>query len=407
MSWYYAQSDESKGPIPEAEFLQLIAQGVIQPTTLVWREGMDRWEPWADLQPRFVSGGAAPASASADPIAGNPVPPQAGQSTCVACLKPFAEEDLIVLAGRKVCAACKPTYVQKLQEGAMGWSAPGEAAGSSGGAHGNLSSEEVLARDYDVPAVELVTAAGRRIQQDPGTLLVAGILALVALWGVQLVTVPFQLIPILGMLFGMVLPAILMGPILAGLALTYLRHLRGMQVSAGDVFCGFGPRFWKLAMGYFVPTMFSSLVFIPAVVLMVVLGVTVGGAFGPGGTPNFGPGAGGGPTGTNAVVLGVAMGSAFLIAGIVYTYLTVCWMYTLSLVADRHYGIRDAMKLSRAMVMKHFWQHLWFIVFAGLVMMLGFMVCCVGVLIAMPIVGLAGTMLYERLFHGLASRAPQ
>jgi len=407
MSWYYAQADESKGPIPEAEFLQLIAQGVIQPPTLVWKEGMDRWQPWADLQPRFVSGAPASGPTPGDPMAGGPVPPQAGQSTCVACLQPFAEEDLILLAGRKVCAGCKPTYLQKLQEGAVGWNAAGAAAGSAGGAHGNLSDAEVLARDYDVPAVDLVTAAARRVQQDPGTLLVAGILAMVAIWGCQLVTVPFQLIPIIGIFFGMVLPAILMGPILAGLTLTYLRHLRGVQISAGDVFCGFGPRFWKLAMSYFVPTFLASLAFLPAVILVVVIVVSAGGGFGPGGTPNFGPAGGGGLNNANVTVVVLAMGSAFLIAGIVYTYLTVCWMYTVGLVADRHYGTRDAMKLSRAMVMKHFWQHLWFAIFAGLVMMLGFLVCCVGVLVAMPIVALAGTMLYERLFHGLASRSPQ
>jgi hypothetical protein len=40
MTWYYVANNERKGPVEQADFDQLIQQGVITPTTLVWREGM-------------------------------------------------------------------------------------------------------------------------------------------------------------------------------------------------------------------------------------------------------------------------------------------------------------------------------------------------------------------------------
>jgi uncharacterized membrane protein len=400
MSWYYAQADEPKGPIPEAEFLQLIAQGIIQPSTLVWKEGMDRWVPWADLRSGLIPGTLTPASPSVDsiPAAGMPTseaPPQAGLNNCVACLKPFPEEDLIVLAGRKVCAACKPAYVQSLQEGAVGWSPPPVGSGAEGSAHGNLDDEHVLARDYDIPVVDLVMGAARRVQQDPGTLLVAGILTMVALWGAQLVTFPFQLIPFIGVFIGMIIVTLLTGPVLAGLILTYLRHLRGMQVSAGDVFCGFGPRFIKLALAHAIPALIGLLAFFPALLVGIFFAVDSFKGMTPGTMPNL------------STPLAVGLGATALIGWLTNIYLSISWVYTLPLVADRNYGVLEAMKLSRAMVSKHFWQHLWFMIFAGLVMMLGFFACCVGIFVATPILALAGTMLYERLFHGLRPRSPQ
>ncbi|MGB0581624.1 MAG: DUF4339 domain-containing protein [Limisphaerales bacterium] len=36
MSWYYADRDDRKGPVEEAEFEQLVTQGVIGADTLVW-----------------------------------------------------------------------------------------------------------------------------------------------------------------------------------------------------------------------------------------------------------------------------------------------------------------------------------------------------------------------------------
>lgn len=391
MSWYYAQADESKGPISEPEFLELVRQGVIQPSTLVWREGMPQWVAWSTVRSEVLTAAGAQPGAAVAPL-------PAGHSLCVACRQTFPDDDLVLLEGRKVCAACKPLHLQKLQEGAAGWTPGDSVTGqSSGHAHAELTPEEVINRDYDVPVVELITAAGNAVKAEPGPLILGAVLIMVVSWGVQLVTVPFQLIPFVGQIFGMILPALVMGPLLGGLFLTYLRHIRGEKISAGDVFCGFGPRFKTLAVAYFVPTLLSVLLFIPAIVLLVLMGFS--GSLVP--TPGTAPG-GGMPNA--AVPMLIAMASTYTLASLVYLYLTVSWIYTLPLVADRNYGYWEAMTISRRLVSKHFWQHLWFFIFCGIISFIGFLVCCVGIFIAMPIIALAGTMLYERLFQGMAAK---
>lgn len=40
MQWYYVRDNQRQGPISEAEFQSLVASGVIQADTLVWRQGM-------------------------------------------------------------------------------------------------------------------------------------------------------------------------------------------------------------------------------------------------------------------------------------------------------------------------------------------------------------------------------
>ena len=49
--WYYTQgaSQEKKGPVPESEIRSLVANGRIQPTDLLWSEGMANWAPLKDL----------------------------------------------------------------------------------------------------------------------------------------------------------------------------------------------------------------------------------------------------------------------------------------------------------------------------------------------------------------------
>lgn len=406
MSWFYAQANDPTGPISDEEFAQRVAQGIIQPTTLVWKEGMPQWVRWSELQsqattppPPPTEPGAVPSTPAAAPIPGIQGIP-AGQSQCRVCRRYFAEEDLILLAGRRVCAACKPTYLQQLQEGVTSWSGAPGGTGGEGHPHGTLEPEEITQREYEVPAVELVTSSIEWFKQDPSTLIVAGILLLLVSWAIGAATAIFQIIPVLGIFISIGAPALIKGPTIGGLLLTYLRYLRGVRVTPTDVFCGFGPRFWKLAMASFVPGLLSLLCYVPGVLFAVLAGFGMGAIMTPGG--------GGGATPAaplSVFMIGVAI--SFLIGGVVQTYLTVSWMYVLPLVADRHFGIREAMRLSRRVVARHFWQHLWFIILTGIIAAIGVFACGLGILITWPLAQFAGVLLYERVFHGLISREPR
>lgn len=59
MNWYYRQDDGTQaGPVSEATFRSLVAQGAIRPDTLVWHEGMADWQPLSVADPNWASGGA-------------------------------------------------------------------------------------------------------------------------------------------------------------------------------------------------------------------------------------------------------------------------------------------------------------------------------------------------------------
>ena len=54
MNWYYAINGRQFGPMSAAEFNQKVGEGIVQLDTLVWHDGMARWQPW-----REVAAGAA------------------------------------------------------------------------------------------------------------------------------------------------------------------------------------------------------------------------------------------------------------------------------------------------------------------------------------------------------------
>ncbi len=386
MNWYYALGGESRGPIPETVFAQLIAQGVIQPDTLVWHEGMTNWVPYREIHP------AGPPAVDVPPAQDPAAEPSTAttavaQATCYACNRWFPEDDLIPLGGSQVCATCKPAFLQQVSEGFVAWDGlhPG-ALLPKGHAHGQLTEQEVLERDYDIPAVDLMTQSGRLIFQEPGTLLAGGIVAMLAIIG-------FQMVPYIGF----IIQAFFVGPIAGGLAVAYLRRLRGGPMSIGDVFAGFGPRFWPLSLAYLIPWLISTIVYVPGVAIFLG-GMVLGGS--------MAPGPGGGTIGASSITILAVAGILYLAGMITGIYLTIRWIYTVSLVADRGYRFWPAMSLSGRMVSKHFWQHLWFFFLSGILTTAGIFLCCVGVLAVLPVIALAGTVLYERLFHGLRANGP-
>jgi GYF domain 2 len=112
MSWYYERGGEPVGPVSEAEFSGLIAEGSITPATLVWREGMANWQAHGEL-PLSIAPSARPSLAAPEaPIAvGTP------GATCQVCGRAFPADQIVMIVGAPVCAACKPIRLQMLQEG--------------------------------------------------------------------------------------------------------------------------------------------------------------------------------------------------------------------------------------------------------------------------------------------------
>lgn len=368
MNWFYALEGQSLGPVDDAELARLAAAGTVKDDTLVWREGFSGWQPYATVRPEATP--PSPAAGAAD------VPPPGIADTakvrCAGCGLAFAEEETIAINGARICGACKPAYLQRLAEG-------GVPAGStsSPGTHGNLGPDEIAGRDYSVGATDRISEAWGFIFREPSVLLLGGAL-------VFFVTLAMQAVPYLGPIVGLVMT----GPMLGGLNLFFIRRLRGETVQLGDAFCGFGPRFGQLALAHVVPSLLSGLCYLPGIAIGAVAIVRM-------------LQRGAGPKGDDIAILVVA-GIALLAGMIVAMWLTVGWMYTILLVADKGYGLTAAMSLSRRVVRLHFWQNLWLVFLGGIVVSAGFMAACVGIFVTFPLVTAAIAIQYDRMFRDLA-----
>lgn len=63
IEWYYGTEGQQQGPVDDATIRQLIAEGQINDSTLVWREGMVNWTPKAqvlELATAASAGGVVP-----------------------------------------------------------------------------------------------------------------------------------------------------------------------------------------------------------------------------------------------------------------------------------------------------------------------------------------------------------
>jgi len=96
VNWYYAREGRQVGPVSEEDLTAQAASGVVRADTLVWREGMQGWQPYGS-----VIGGTA------------------GQPTCSQCGRAFPTDDMLRFGERWVCAECKPAFVQGLKEGVI------------------------------------------------------------------------------------------------------------------------------------------------------------------------------------------------------------------------------------------------------------------------------------------------
>lgn len=128
MNWYYVDTGQQAGPVSEEELNTLVANGKVRPDTLVWREGMENWQPYGQVNPA-----SAPAPAAAPPAglyptqeptaAPAPASGLEGGVVCAECNNIFPREEAIQYGSVWVCASCKPVFVQKLKEGAVALSA--------------------------------------------------------------------------------------------------------------------------------------------------------------------------------------------------------------------------------------------------------------------------------------------
>ncbi len=101
MEWYYADGNERRGPVNDAQLKQLESAGKIGPDTLVWNVTLATWQPYRTV-------------ASAEPP---PVPAREGWHRCIILGQEFPENQMVKTEHGWVSAEAKDTYYQSLREG--------------------------------------------------------------------------------------------------------------------------------------------------------------------------------------------------------------------------------------------------------------------------------------------------
>ena len=197
-------------------------------------------------------------------------------------------------------------------------------------------------------------------------------------------------IPFIGPLFS-IANLFVAGPLMGGVFYIFIQAIRGQPTNVGDVFAGFRRAFIQLFLGTLVPGLLVGLCMIPFVIVLCVkcfpaiIHIQHAGS-------------------NNAEVLAAIKSTwsislpVLLICMIPVIYLAVSWKFTLPLIIDRQMDFWSAMGASRRMVSKHWWQVFGLVILISLVNVAGLLLCCVGILITIPI-GFAALMYaYETIF---------
>lgn len=101
MAWHYAEGGQRVGPLSDEQFQAAVAQGKVNGTTLVWRDGMKDWAPFATTGFGQMSAG----------------PARGGFVACAECGRSFPADEVIAYAGKHVCGNCKAIFFQRIKEG--------------------------------------------------------------------------------------------------------------------------------------------------------------------------------------------------------------------------------------------------------------------------------------------------
>ena len=354
MSWYYAENNDRRGPIEETVFEELLRNGTIKPETLVWREGMANWLPYAQ------------ASGSVSPAGGVVQGGASGVARCSSCGNYFPESDLITIAGRAICATCKPRVVQQMVEGA-------DAAGSSIDPAKLLA--EVRARGgYPLNVGSVISRAWETVKKtlwpSIGTTLLSYLVLGVA-----------TSIPCLGLIAA----CFVTGPVFGGLYFYFLRKHRGEPALVGDAFAGFNkPHFGQLALAGTVQTVstlaiMGLLIWLPAIILSV--------------------------NSRSSQAEPALFIVLYLIAAVPLIYLTLSWILAYAFIVDKRLPFWDAMELSRKLVAMRFWSWFLLLIVNGLLTLAGVLALCVGIIFVMPIYPCAIMVVYEDIVNAAPPQA--
>ncbi|HYG35378.1 MAG TPA: GYF domain-containing protein [Clostridia bacterium] len=261
-----------------------------------------------------------------------------------------------------------------------------EASSAGGAAPADLQppgvAPEILQRDYDLDIGNCIAKSLDLFKNNFGVIF--GGFAVYLL--LQFVVSGLGQIQNVGFVFSAAY-FILTGPLTGGLYYFLLRVIRSQPVEIGDVFAGFRINFPQLLLGYLVISLLTLLSAAPGALLIAYPVYALSHEY----------------AGTPLYVIWIFLGSFVVIIPVVY--LSVSWIFSLPLIIDRRMEFWPAMETSRKMVRKHWWLVFGLVVITSLISLAGFLACCVGLVVTLPIGFGALMYAYEKIFSAPTTSA--
>lgn len=121
MTWFFVSAGQQSGPITDIQLDEYILAGKILPDTLIWREGMENWQPCEEIKSAIALKAPHKVAAGRKSNGNTTV----AEIVCVECggLQPHA--GALKQGEGWICAACKPAHVQRAKTPAAKVAAPG------------------------------------------------------------------------------------------------------------------------------------------------------------------------------------------------------------------------------------------------------------------------------------------
>jgi uncharacterized membrane protein len=281
-----------------------------------------------------------------------------------------------------------------------GGNAPGTIAPSS-----SMVSDE----DYELDLGGCISRGWELVKKNFGTLFVC----VLVFFGIQIALnsmVNFTVMSVLNKVFSSAaasvglgflfigIDALVIGPLLGGIFLVYLKTIRGVPTGVGEVFGGFQKAYGQLVLGSLAVNLIIGLCMAPFSYVTAEKVNPLLHKLQAMQTQSAASADMGNLMGQMLSAYASAL-PVLLICLVPVTYLTVSWQFTLVLVIDKGLNFSAAMKTSWKRVNRHWWVVFGLTILVGLVSVSGVLGCGIGVLCTIPI-GFAALMFaYETIFN--------
>lgn len=360
MSWYYVAEGKSIGPIEDEAFQNLVTAGMITMDTMVWNETMTDWKPYREVAP------ASQRLKLREP--GQMLAATSTEGVCVSCGNTFPKEDMLPIENNFVCARCKPIYVQRLKEGLGATGGPVDA---------EAMTKAIIDQDYNISIGDCIGRGWELVKSNFWIMLGVTLLVTLALAAAQ--NVPY---------IGIIISLIVQGPLMGGIFWFYIRSIRGHEAGISEAFGGFGPKFLQTMLTHVVSAVIMGLFAVPGIVCMAI--------------PLFGMM----DRQIESFDMFLQLAGPLFFAGVgliivamfVIWYLYVSWFFALPLVMDKGLDFWPALQVSRRVVGRHWWKMFGLMFVLGLMVIVSVILCCLPVLVMLPIYYAAMMYAYEDIF---------